>query len=183
MWCGSVWPDGAMTYLHVWFDGGVAVGMRGFGASCVGHGGMLRIFTLGGARAYDILGGGGAVSILGSRGAVGTLQVGGAAGTGTLGGREGRTDQWVIGGMVRVDELGTGRANCTILDNCISACVCSIPNCAVGEAGCGCWRAAMSSWIERVMFFWGERPGRTCSWGKKRTVSTWQTRRVSGNQI
>ena len=133
---------------------------------------MLRIFTLGGAGVYGILGGGGAVGTLGVGVAVGTLV-----------GIAGRPDQRVIGGMVGVSCLGTGRDNCMILDNCSSACVCSMPNFAVGEAGCGCWRAAMSSWIELVMFSCRERPGRTWSWGKKRTVSPWQTRRVSGHQM
>ena len=79
-------------------------------------------------------------------------EVGGGVGTGTLGGGVGRLDQRIIGGMVRIAGLGTGRAKCIILDHCISACVCSMPNCAVGEAGCGFWRAAMSLWIECVMF-------------------------------
>ena len=103
-----------MTRLHVWLDGGIKVGMRGAGASCVGHGGMLGVFILGGAGAYGILGGGEAV---------GTLRGGGALGTGTLGGRAGRPDQRVVGGMVGVTGLGTDRANCMIFDNCISACV------------------------------------------------------------
>ena len=154
-----------MTRLHVWFDGGMTVGMRGAGASCVGHGGMLGIFILGGGDSVGTLGGGGAV------------------GTSNLGGREGRPDPRVIDGMVGVPVLGTGRANCMIFDNCIRACVCSFPNVAVGEAGCGCLRAEMSSWIERVMFSCGERPGRTWSWGKNRTVSPWKTRRVLGQQM
>ena len=104
------------------------MGIRGAGASCVGHGGMLGIFILGGAGAYGILGGGEEVGTLGGRGSVGN---------GTLGGRAGRPDQRVIGGMVGVTGLGTGRSNCMIFDNCISACVCSLPNFAVGEAGCG----------------------------------------------
>ena len=48
-----------MTRLHLWLDGGVTVGMCRVGASCVGHGEILGIFTLGGAGAYGILGGGG----------------------------------------------------------------------------------------------------------------------------
>ena len=125
-----------MTRLRVWLVGGMTVGMRGAGAICVGHGGMLGIFILGVVGAYGILGGGEAV---------GTLGGGGAVGSGTLGDRAGRPYQWVIGGMVGVTGLGTGRAKCMIFDNFISACVCSFPNCAVGEAGCGCWRVAMSS--------------------------------------
>ena len=74
--------------------------MRGVGASCVGHGGMLVIFTLGGAGADGILGGGGAVGTLGSGGTVGTLEGGGVLGTGTLRGSAGRPYQRVIGGMV-----------------------------------------------------------------------------------
>ena len=163
-----------MTRLHVWLDVGMKVGMRGAGASCVGHSGMLGVFILGGAGEYGILGGGEAV---------GTLRGGGEVGTGTLGGRAGRPDQRVFGGMVGVTGLGTGRANCMIFDNCISACVCSLPNLSVDGPGCGCKRAAMSSWIERVMFSWGERPGRTLSWGKKRMVSPWRTRLVSGHQM
>ena len=121
---------------------------------------MLGIFTLGCVGAYGILGGGGAVESLGSGGAVGTLGSGGAVGTlgsrvsvgtGTLEGGAGRPDHRVVGGMVGIAGLGTGRAKCIILDNCISACVCSMPNCAVGEAGCGCWRATISLWIERVV--------------------------------
>ena len=162
-----------MTRFHVWLYGGVTVGMRGSGASCVGHGGMLGIFILWGDGAYGILGGGEAVFTRGSGGAVGNLIGGRSVGTFTLGGRAGRPDQRVIGGMVGVTGLGTGRANCTIFDNCISACVCSLPNFAVNEAVCGCWIAAMISWIEYVLFSCGERPGRTCSWGKKRTVSPW----------
>ena len=142
-------------------DGGVTLGMRGVGDSCVGHSGMLGIFTLGGAGAYGILGGGGTVGTLGSGVSVGTLGGGGAGGTGTLGGRAGITDHQVIGGMVGVAGLGTGRTNC------IRACVCSISNFAVGEAGCGRWRVAMSLWIQRVIFSCGERPGRTWSRGKK----------------
>ena len=137
---------------------------RGWG-SCVGHGGMLAIF------------------ILGDREAIGTLRSGGAVGTVTLGGRAWRPDQRVIGGIVEGPGLGAGRSNCMIFDNCISACVCSFQNFAVGEAGCGCLRAAMSSCIERVMFSCGERPGRTWSWGKKRTVSPYKTQRVSGHQM
>ena len=141
-----------MTRFHVWLDEGMTVGMRRVGASCVGQGGMLGIFILGGAGAYGILG---------CREEVGTLGGGGEVGSGTLGCGSGRPDQWVIGGVVGVTGLGMGRAKCMIFDNCISACVCSFPNFAVGEAGCGCWRAAMSSWIECIMFSCGERPGRT----------------------
>ena len=143
MWYGSVWTEGEMTRL------------RGGGACGVGHDGILRIFTLGGAGAYGILGGGGSVGTLGSGGAVGTLGIGVAVGTGNLGCGSGRPDQRVIGGMVGIAGSGTGRANCIILDNCISACVFSMPNCAVDEAGCGCWRVAMSLWIECVMFSCG----------------------------
>ena len=50
-----------MTRLHVYLDGGMTVGMRGAGASSVGHGGMLGILILGGAGSYGILGGGEAV--------------------------------------------------------------------------------------------------------------------------
>ena len=106
---------GAMTRLHVWPDGGVIVGICRGGACGVGHGGMLGIFTLGGAGAYGILGG---------EGAVGNLGNGGVVGTGTLGGGAGRPDQRVIGGMVGRAGLGTVRAKYIILDNCISACVC-----------------------------------------------------------
>ena len=134
-----------MARLHVWLDEGMTVGMHEVGDSCVGHGGMPGIFILGGAGAYVIVGGGEAVRTLGG---------GGAVGTGTLGGRSGRPEQQFICGMVRVTVLGAGRANCMILDNCISACVCSLPNCSVGESGCGCWRAAMSFWIERVRFWY-----------------------------
>ena len=81
---------------------------------------------------------GGQLAPPGGGGAVGTLGGGGEVGTGTLRGGAGRPYQRVIGGMVRVAGLGTGRDNCMIFDNCISACVCSIPNCAVGEAGFGC---------------------------------------------
>ena len=144
-----------MTRLHVWLDGGVAVGMRGGEACGVGHSGMLGIFTLGGVGAYGILGGGGAVGTLRSGGEVGTLGSGGVVGNGTLGGGAGRPVQRVIGGMVGIAGLGTGRAKCIFLDKCISACVSSMPNCAVGESGYGCWRAAMSLWIERVMFSCG----------------------------
>ena len=49
VWCGSDWPKGAMTRLHVWLDGGMTVGMRGAGASCVGHGEMLGVFIIGDA--------------------------------------------------------------------------------------------------------------------------------------
>ena len=76
--------------------------MRGVGASYVGHGRMLGIFTLGGAGADGLLGGRGAVGILGSGGTVGTLGGWGAVGTITLGGSAGRPDQRVIGGMVGV---------------------------------------------------------------------------------
>ena len=163
-WCGSDWPKGAMTRLHVWLDGGMTVGMRGAGDSCVGHGEMLGVFILGDAGESDILGGGEEV---------GTLGGGGAVGSDTLGGGAGRPEQWVIGGVVGVAGLGTGRTKCMIFDHCISACVCSLPNFAVGEAGFRCWRAAMSSWIERAMFSCRDRPGRTWSWGKNRTVSPW----------
>ena len=61
-----------MKRLHVWLDGGMTVGMCGAGASCVGHGGMLGIFILGGAGAYGILGGGEEVGTLGGGGAVGS---------------------------------------------------------------------------------------------------------------
>ena len=74
-WCGSNWPNGSMTRLHVWLDGDMTVGMRGAGASCVGYGGMLGIFVLGGEGAYGILGGGEEV---------GTLRGGGAVGSGNL---------------------------------------------------------------------------------------------------
>ena len=83
----------------------MTVGMHGAGDSCVGHGGMLGIFILGGAGAYDILGSGEEV---------GTLGGGGAVGSGTLRGGAGRPYQWVIGGVVGVTGLGTGRAKCTI---------------------------------------------------------------------
>ena len=66
--------------LHVWLDGGMTVGMRGADVSCVGHGGMLGIFILGGA---------GAGSLFRGREAVGTLGGEGAVFTDTLGGREG----------------------------------------------------------------------------------------------
>ena len=114
-----------MTRLHVWLDGVMKVGMSRSGDSCVGHGGMLGVFILGGAVTCVILGGGEAV---------GTLGGGGEVGSGTLGGRAGRPDQWVISGMVGVTGLGTGRAKCMIFDHCISACVCSFPN---QEAGVG----------------------------------------------
>ena len=81
-----------------------------------GHGGMLGIFILVGAGTYGILVGGEAVGTLGGGRAVVSI---------TLGGRAGRPDQWVIGGMVGVTGLEMGRAKCMILDNCISACVCS----------------------------------------------------------
>ena len=154
MWYGIVCPEGAVTRLHVWLDGGVTVGMRRGGACGVGHSGILGIFTLGGAGAYGILGGGGAVGTLGS---------GRSVGTGPLGGGAGRLDQRVIGGMFGIAGVGASRATCIIFYNCISACVCSMPNFAVGDSGRGCWRAAMSSWIERVIFSCGERPGRTWS--------------------
>ena len=114
----------------------MTVGMLWAGASCMGHGGMLGIFILGGEGAYGILGGGEEVDTLGS---------GGEVGSGTLGGGTGRPDQWVIGGVAGVTGLGTGRAKCMNFDNGISAYVCSFPNFFVGEAGCGCWRAATSS--------------------------------------
>ena len=143
-----------MKRLHVWLDGGVTVGMRGGGSCGVGRciGGMMGICTLGGVGEYGTLGGGGAVSTLGS---------GGAVGTGALGGGAGIPYQRVIGGMFGIAGVGAGRANCIIFDNCISTFVYSIPNFVVGDAGYGCWRAAMSLWIERVMFSCGERPGRT----------------------
>ena len=80
-----------MTRLHVRLDGGMTVGMRGAGASCMGHSGMLGVFILRGAGAYGILGDGEAV---------GTLGGGEAVGTSTFGGRAGRPDQRVIGGLV-----------------------------------------------------------------------------------
>ena len=89
------------------------VGMRGDGASCVGHGEVLGVFILGGAGTYVILG---------VREAVGTLEGGGEVGSGTLGGRAGRPDQWVIDGMVGVTGLGTGRAKCMLFVHCISTC-------------------------------------------------------------
>ena len=135
-----------MARLHVWLDGGMTVGMRRAGGSCVGHSGMLWVFILGGAGAYGILGG---------REAVGTLGGGRVVGTGTFGGRAGISDQRVISGVVGVTGLGAGRADCMVFDNYISACVCSLPNFAVGEAVCGCWSAAMSSWIESVIFSCG----------------------------
>ena len=88
-----------MTRLHVWLDGGVTVGMRRGGACGVGHGGMLGIFTLGGAGAYGILGGGGAVGTLGS---------GGSVGTGTLGGGSGRPEKTVQWWDGRDSWLGDG---------------------------------------------------------------------------
>ena len=126
VWRGLYRPDGAMRRLHVWLDGGMTVGMRGAGVSCVGHSGMLGIFILGGAGADGILGGGEVF---------GTLGGGGSVGTGTLGIRAGRPDQRVIGGAAGVIGLVTGRANSMIFANCISACVCSLQNFAVGEAG------------------------------------------------
>ena len=69
-----------MKRLHVWLDGGIKVGMRRTDVSCVGHGGMLGIFILGGVGAGVIFGGGEAV---------GALRDGGAVCTGTLGGRAG----------------------------------------------------------------------------------------------
>ena len=161
-WCGSDCPKGAIKRLHGWLDGSMMVGVRGAGVSCVGHGGMLGIFILRGAGAYGILGSGEEF---------GTLGGGGVVGSNTLIGGAGKSDQQVIGGVVGVTGLGTGRAKCMIFDNCISSFVCSFPNFSVGEAGCGCLRSAMSSWIERVMFSCGERPGRTWSSGKNRTVS------------
>ena len=143
-----------MKRLNVCLDVVMTLGICMAGSSCLGHGGMLFIYILGGAGAYGILGGGEEF---------GTLGGGGAVVSGTLGGRSGRPDKWVIGGMVGLTGLGTGRAKCMIFDNCISACVCSFPNFAVGEAGYGCWISAMSSWIERVMFLCRERPGRTWS--------------------
>ena len=80
-----------MTRLHVWLDGGMTAGMRGAGAICVGHGGMLGIFILGGTGVYGILGGGEAF---------GTLVGGGELGAGTLEGRLGRPYQRVIVGVV-----------------------------------------------------------------------------------
>ena len=53
-----------MTMLHVWLDGGTTVGMRRAGVSCVGHGGVLRIFDLRGAGIDGIFGGGEAVGTL-----------------------------------------------------------------------------------------------------------------------
>ena len=153
-WCGSNWPKGAMTRLHVLLDGGMTVGLRRDGDSCVGHCGMLGIFILGGAGTYGVLGGGEEV---------GTLGGGGALGSGTLGGVAGKPDQRVIGGVVGVTGVVTGRAKCMIFDNCISAFVYSFPNFAVGEAGCGCLRVVMSSWMERVMFSCREMPRRTWS--------------------
>ena len=91
VWFGSDLPDGAMTWLHVWLDGVMKVGMRRAGVSCVGHGGMLGIFILGGAGADGILGGGEAV---------GTLGGGGAVGASTLGGGAGIPYHRVIGGVV-----------------------------------------------------------------------------------
>ena len=125
----SDWPGGSITRLYVWLDGGMMMGMRRAGVSCVGHGGILGIFILGGAGADVILGGGEAV---------GTLGGGRAVGASNLRGGSGRPDQRVLGGKVGCAGLVTGRSKCMILANCISACVCSLPNCAVGEAGCGC---------------------------------------------
>ena len=143
-----------MTRLNVWLYRGVTVGMRGGGACGVGRciGGMMGICILGGVGVYGTLGGGGAVGTLGSGGAVGTLGSWGSVGTVTLRGGVGRPDQQVIGGMVGIAGVGAGRDNCIIFDHCIIACVCSMPNFAVGDAGCGCWRTAMSSWIESVIF-------------------------------
>ena len=118
-----------MTRLYVWLDGGMTVGMRGAGASCVGHDGMLGIIILGGAGAYGILGGGEEVGALGG---------GVSVGSENLGGRARRPDQWFIGGVVRVTGLWMGRAKFIIFDHCISACVFSFPNFAVDEEGCGC---------------------------------------------
>ena len=78
----------------------MTVGMRGAGASYVGHGGMMGVFILRGAGAYGILI---------DREAVGTLGGEGAVCTGNLGGISGRPDQRIIGGMVGVPGLGTGR--------------------------------------------------------------------------
>ena len=69
----------------------MTVGMRGAGVSCVGHGGMLGMFILGGAGADGILGG---------EEPVGTLGGGGAVGASTLGSGAGKPDQRVIGGVV-----------------------------------------------------------------------------------
>ena len=91
MWCGSGWLDGVMTSLHVWLDGGMTVGMRGDDFSCVGHGGMLGIFILGGEETDGIFGG---------WEAVGTIRGGGAVGTKKIRGRSGRPYQRVIGGVV-----------------------------------------------------------------------------------
>ena len=57
-----------MTRLHIWLDGGMTVGMREADVSCVGHGGILGIFILGGAGSGGIFGGGEAVGTLGGRG-------------------------------------------------------------------------------------------------------------------
>ena len=56
--------DVVMTRLHVLLDGGMMVGMRGAGVSCVGHGGMLGIFFLGVAGIDGIFVGGEAVGTL-----------------------------------------------------------------------------------------------------------------------
>ena len=57
-----------MKRLQVWLDGGMTVGMRGAGDSCVVHDGMLGIFILIGEEAYGILGGGEEVGTLGGGG-------------------------------------------------------------------------------------------------------------------
>ena len=67
------------------------MGMCRVGASCLGHGEMLGIFTLGGAGADGIFGGGEAV---------GTLGGGGEVGASNLGGGTGRPDQRFIGEVV-----------------------------------------------------------------------------------
>ena len=91
MWFSSYWPDGAITRLHVWLDGDMTVGMYGAGIICVGHGGMLGVFILGGAEEDGILG---------DREAVGTIRYGGAVGASTLGSGAGKLYQRVIGGVV-----------------------------------------------------------------------------------
>ena len=94
-----------MTRLHVWLDGGMTVGLRGAGASCVSQGGMLGILILGGAGTYVVCGGGEEV---------GTLGGGGKLGSSTLRGGPGKPDQRVIGGVVGVTGVGTSRAKCMI---------------------------------------------------------------------